>query len=161
MDTQGPDLPRPFVEGTEDAFPTLIDADNVLGRYFGFKAIPNGVLVSTEGKVDAVVAGGFDIRRSETRELVETWLTGSEVPVLEPPRDLDWSEEALELFRGAGAAIRRGDRHEAVRLLKEAYPLEPDNYIIRKQLWAIENPDRFYAGPVDYEWQRRQLEQGA
>ena len=80
--------------------------------------------------------------------------------MLEPPRGLNWSAEALRLFREATAAIRRGDRVEAIRLLKLAYPLEPDNYIIRKQLWAIENPERFYGGDIDREWQDHQLEQG-
>ena len=38
--------------------------------------------------------------------------------------------------------------------------LEPDNYIIRKQIWAVQNPDRFYAGEVDYAWQKEQMAQG-
>ncbi len=47
-----------------------------------------------------------------------------------------------------------------VELLKRACPLEPDNFIIRKQLWAIEHPENFYDGDVDYAWQREQLEAG-
>lgn len=160
MDGQGPEAPRRFVEKVDASFPTLLDADNLLGQTFGFKAIPNGLLVSPEGRIDGIVAGKFDIRRTEWKELVQTWLSGSEIPVFEPPANLNWSSEALALFRRASAAVRRGDRPEAIRLLKEAYPLEPDNYIIRKQLWAIEHPERFYAGDIDYEWQRQQLEQG-
>ena len=38
--------------------------------------------------------------------------------------------------------------------------LQPDNYIIRKQIWAVENPDRFYQGQVDYAWQKEQLDAG-
>ena len=38
--------------------------------------------------------------------------------------------------------------------------LEPDNYIIRKQIWAVQNPDRFYSGDVDYAWQKEQMAQG-
>lgn len=161
MDTQGPEAARRFAEGTEDSFPTLLDSDNVLGQTFGFKVIPNGLLVGADGKIDAIVAGGFDIRRPESRELVDTWLVGSKIPVLEPPQDLEWSDEALRLFREASAAVRRDDRDEAIRLLKRAYPLEPDNYIIRKQLWAIEHPERFYAGDIDFDWQKQQLERGA
>lgn len=160
MDGQGPEAPSRFAAAVDGAFPTLLDADNVLGQTFGFKAIPNGLLVSPEGKIDGIVAGKFDIRRAESKELVETWLSGSQIPLLKPPDDLNWSEDALQLFREASAAVRRGDRREAINLLKKAYPLEPDNYIIRKQLWAIENPDRFYAGDIDYEWQRQQLEHG-
>jgi hypothetical protein len=160
MDTQGAAKARPFAEPYLASFPTVVDADNLLGQSFGFKAIPNGVLVSPEGKVDATVAGRFEIRQPETRDLLERWLATEEVPLAEDSQDLAWSDEALRLFRDAGAAVRRGDREEAIKLLKLAYPLEPDNYIIRKQLWAIEHPEKFYADEIDYTWQREQLAQG-
>ena len=35
--------------------------------------------------------------------------------------------------------------------------LDPSNWIIHKQIWAVENPDKFYEGNVDYNWQRQQL----
>lgn len=159
MDAQGPEAARPWAEATLDTFPTLVDAENLLGDVFGFKAIPNGILVSAEGLLDGTVAGGFDIRHDETRELVERWLDAGE-PLPVGADDHDWSAEALALFREAAAAIRRGDRQQAIALLKQAYPLEPDNFIIRKQLWAVEHPERFYAGDVDYAWQREQLEAG-
>lgn len=88
------------------------------------------------------------------------WVTAPEVRIEKPSTDLQWSDEALRLFREAGAAIRRGDRQAATILLKKAFPLEPDNYIIRKQLWAIEHPEKFYEGNIDYAWQREQLEAG-
>lgn len=160
MDAQGPAAARPFAEPVTDSFPVLVDATNVLGATFGFKAIPNGVLTSPEGRIDAMKAGKFDIRRPETRELVESWLRGGEIPLLRPPEDVEWSHEALELFRRAVAAVERGARDEAVHLLERAFLLEPDNFIIRKQLWAIEEPERFYAGDIDYDWQRLRLEEG-
>ena len=160
MDSQGADLPRRYAEATLGTFPTLVDADNLLGSKFGFKAIPNGVLISADGRVDALVAGRFEIRQTETRDLVEKWLGASDLSLPEDQDNLEWSAEALKLFREAGAAVRRGARETAVELLKRAFPLEPDNFIIRKQLWAIEHPDMFYAGDVDYSWQREQLEAG-
>ena len=30
--------------------------------------------------------------------------------------------------------------------------------IIHKQIWAVEHPDKFYEGNVDYGWQKTQLE---
>ena len=45
-------------------------------------------------------------------------------------------------------------------LWREGMALEPDNYIIRKQIWAVENPDKFYDADIDFDWQRRQMEQG-
>lgn len=138
----------------------LVDANNELGEMFGFKAIPNGIFVSPDGTVDAIKAGKFDIRRSEIRHLVDNWLTGGGLPLVDVPEDVEWSPRARELFLEAIAALRGDDREEAIRLLKLASPLEPDNLIIRKQLWAIENPERFYAGDIDREWQREQLKMG-
>ncbi len=160
MDAQGADAPLLFAEPTRDTFVTLVDEDNVLGSTFGFKAIPNGVLISAEGKLDGTIAGRFDIRRDETRALVERWLAAETPSIPETEDGHQWSDEALLLFREAGAAVRRGEDESAVELLKRAFPLEPDNFIIRKQLWAIEHPEKFYDGDVDYAWQREQLEAG-
>ena len=161
LDVQGPDSPRRYAEATLGTFPTLVDEDNVLGDTFGLKAIPNALFVSAEGEVDGIVASSFDIRRTKSRELIERWLATSTpygVPDADP--DMEWSDEALRLFRQAGAAVRRGDRAAAVELLNEAFPLEPDNYIIRKQLWAIEHPEKFYLDDVDFDWQDEQLASG-
>ena len=160
MDAQGADAARPYAAPYSDDFVTLVDADNLLGSLFGFKAIPNGLLISADGLLDGAIAGGFEIRRDGTRELVERWLDSDSKPLPAEADDLKWSDEALRLFREAGAAVRRGDRADAVALLKRAFPLEPDNLIIRKQLWAIEHPEKFYEGDVDYAWQREQLEAG-
>lgn len=160
MDSQGGDKARPFAEPMLATFPTVVDADNLLGQTFGFKAIPNGILVGPDGKIDGIVASRFEIRTPETRELVTRWLAAGEAPLPDESADRQWSEEALSLFRQAGAAVRRGDRDEAIKLLKVAYPLEPDNYIIRKQLWAIEHPEKFYGDEIDYAWQKEQLDQG-
>lgn len=138
----------------------MIDEDNRIGDALGFKAIPNGVLIAPDGRVDAKVAGGFDIRRDGTAELVRTWLANGELSTPTAEAALDWSPEALRLFREAVAQIRSGEREQALVLLRQAYPLEPDNMIIRKQMWALEHPERFYAGDVDYGWQREQLEAG-
>ncbi len=46
----------------------------------------------------------------------------------------------------------------ALAKLKEARDLEPDNWRIRKQIWAIEHPEKFYKGQSpDYDWQTEQL----
>lgn len=160
IDAQGADAARPYAQPVSDSFPTLIDEDNVIGDALGFKAIPNGVLIAADGRLDAKVAGGFDIRRDGTREIVEAWLADGEIAPPDTDATLDWSPEALRLFREAVSHIRAGERDDALALLRQAYPLEPDNMIIRKQMWALEHPERFYAGDVDYAWQREQMEAG-
>ena len=48
----------------------------------------------------------------------------------------------------------------ASQVWREGIVLDPQNWNMRKQLWAIENPDKFYAGDVDYGWQKEQVEAG-
>lgn len=159
IDTQGAEAVRPFAKGTEDSFPTLVDPDNLLGQAFGFKVVPNGLMVNESGTIDAMVIGGFDIRRAESRKQVEDWLVGRDVLSKPVADNAARSEKARALFEQASIALQRGDRPETIRLLKLAYQHEPDNFIIRKQLWALEHPDRFYAGEIDLDWQRQQLGQ--
>ena len=61
--------------------------------------------------------------------------------------------EGLELY----SADRVGD---ALARWRQGLELDPDNYLIRKQIWAVENPDRFYEGDVDYNWQQEQIAKG-
>ena len=58
------------------------------------------------------------------------------------------------------ALYRAGNVAEAVVEWRKGAELEPDNYIIRKQIWAVENPERFYTGDVDYDWQDEQEAKG-
>ena len=50
--------------------------------------------------------------------------------------------------------------NEAMRLWRLAVDVDPSNYVIRKQIWAIENPEKFYDEDVDYAWQNDQLKKG-
>jgi hypothetical protein len=38
--------------------------------------------------------------------------------------------------------------------------MEPDNVIIHRHIWAVENPDRFYDGEIDQIWKRQQIMDG-
>lgn len=160
IDSQGAPALGRFVEPVAGAFPVLVDEDNLLGETFGFKALPNGIFVDPEGRVDAIVAGGFDIRKPEMATHVARWLDGAGPIDSRLPEVEELSPEARSRFLEAVAALRNDDRPEAIRQLRRAALLEPDNLIIRKQLWAIEHPDRFYAGEIDRDWQQEQLAQG-
>ena len=77
-------------------------------------------------------------------------------------------EEAIELdpesaegpFRIGRTMLKQGKKDEALVELKKALKLDKNNWIIRKQIWAIEHPEKFYEGRVDYDWQKLQIEQG-
>ena len=68
--------------------------------------------------------------------------------------------EALAHYREGLALYQQGKTDEAVAAWRRGVAVQPDNYVIRKQIWAVENPDRFYEGQVDYAWQKEQLDAG-
>ena len=68
--------------------------------------------------------------------------------------------ESNALFRRGLVLYRQGEVGEAMKLWRKGLDLDPRNYIIRKQVWAVENPGKFYAGDVDYDWQREQTATG-
>lgn len=54
--------------------------------------------------------------------------------------------------------LQRGEKEAALAKLKQARDLDPDNWRIRKQIWAIEHPDKFYTGrSPDFSWQKEEL----
>jgi tetratricopeptide (TPR) repeat protein len=69
------------------------------------------------------------------------------------------SAEAWTLL--ARAHLATGDKPAAAEALRKGLEADPKNWIIHKQIWAIEHPERFYEGPVDFGWQREQLRREA
>ena len=162
MDAQGAEMARPFVDKAQAEFPTIVDRENHLGQLYRFKAIPNGYLINEEGVVEYRRLGGFDIRKAETREVVEKWISEAKGAIESPDVDELGADhdEANSLFRRGLGLYEDGNVDEAMSLWRKGVELEPDNYIIRKQIWAVENPDRFYEDKVDFDWQREQMEAG-
>ena len=160
MNAQGSEKARPFMEKAKGTFTCLIDEDNVLGKTLGFKAIPNGVLVDEEGRVAYQRFGGFEVRKPEIRKLVEDWLRTSSVTGEEATEATPLDQQVMELFNRGLELYRQGSVGEAMALWHSAVELDPRNFIIRKQMWAVEHPERFYDGDVDFDWQREQMRQG-
>ena len=54
--------------------------------------------------------------------------------------------------------LRQGQKESALAKLKQARDFDPENWRIRKQIWAIEHPDKFYTEESpDYGWQKEHL----
>ena len=144
-------------------FTTLVDQANILSDLYGFKAVPNGFLIDERGIVRFSQLGGFDIGRRETVETLEGWLSGQDQTLTgEGPEGVLGAEhsEANALFREGLEFYRAGKVGEALARWRQGQQLKPDNYLIRKQIWAVENPERFYEGDVDYTWQKEQMAMG-
>lgn len=67
-------------------------------------------------------------------------------------------KSARALVGLASVDLDLGDRTKALAELKQAWALEPDNWIIRKQIWAIEHPEQFYPA-INTDWQKKRIEQ--
>jgi hypothetical protein len=163
MDAQGTAKARPYVELARGTFQTVVDAENLLGGMYGFRAIPNGYLIDENAVVQYLRLGGFDIRKPETAGIVKRWAEGADVAAPEDTKDAPKdgpSAEAIALFQRGLELYREDSVDEAMALWRQGLALDPGNYIIRKQIWAVENPDKFYAGDVDYDWQREQTAKG-
>ena len=141
-------------------FTCVVDAENTLSKTFGFKAVPNGVLVDESGTVVYQKFGGFDIRKPETRELVEAWLSTGATAGAESTSSTAVDARVLALFDQGLALLRGGEVTEACAKWREASTLDPGNYVVHKQLWSIENPEKFYGDKVDMAWQKDQLAHG-
>jgi tetratricopeptide (TPR) repeat protein len=65
----------------------------------------------------------------------------------------DWSAAF-----GLGTSLfQEGRVEEALTWWKQARTLDPDNFTVRKQIWMVEHPERFYP-TIDTEWQKEQME---
>ena len=66
--------------------------------------------------------------------------------------------EGAARFQLGLVLLEVGKKEEAMAEWRKALALDPQNWIIHKQIWAVEHPDKFYEGNVDYGWQKTQLE---
>jgi hypothetical protein len=134
----------------------VVDQENVLGSYFGYRAIPNGVFIDEDGILQFRKFSGFDVRKPEIADEALNFASGSDSVRLDAS-DVqthgDYFERGLALYRS-------GDIEGAKAVWRSGIAVEPDHWNMRKQLWAIEHPERFYSGAVDYGWQKEQIEQG-
>jgi hypothetical protein len=157
----GPEAARSFVEAAGVTFPTIIDGQGVLSRLFGFKVVPNGVLLDEEGVIRWAKFGGFSVDNPDDVATVERFLAGGD-PGPSPAQDVPYALGPLErelvatkLHLGR-LLLDSGRTVEAVAAWRDALRLDPQNFTIRKQIWAAEHPEKFFP-TIDFAWQQEQL----
>jgi hypothetical protein len=154
QDVQGLERVRPVVAESGATFPVLLDRAGELGRRLGFRIVPAGFFADAEGILRYRHANDFDVGDPRVRWNLERFLTGEKT---EPPVEEErMGPEALELFAQGVGLYSAGRVTEAVPVWREALTLDPDNFVIRSQIWAVEHPERFYPA-VDRAWQELQL----
>ena len=93
--------------------------------------------------------GGFDIRSADTASVMGRWIEGVNLErtgeAAEGPLGSEHSR-ANAYFRRGLELYQAGNPEKALAEWRKGVELNPDNYIIRKQIWAVENPEKFYLG---------------
>ena len=108
----------------------------------------------------------INVKDQETLVMLEKWLSDANYNAV-LLRDMKRSNkpvsqvitEATARFQLGLVLLEAGKKQEAMAEWRKALALDPQNWIIHKQIWAVEHPDKFYKGAVDYTWQEAQLEE--
>jgi hypothetical protein len=154
QDAMGEQAVRPVVRERGVTFPVLLDRDSSLGRLLGFRIVPTGFFVDAGGILRYRHNSDFDIGDSRDRQNLQRFLAG------EPVEQVDDEERmapgALELFAKGVELFGDGRRDDALAIWRGALQIDPENFVIRSQIWAAEHPEHFYP-VVDREWQELQL----
>ncbi len=114
-----------------------------------------------------LVKAPFDVnvKNQETLAMLEKWVSDPDYNATllreMKPSDAPTAKanpEAAARFQLGLVLLEDGKKREAIAEWRKALALDPKNWIIHKQIWAVEHPDKFYDGNVDYGWQKVQLE---
>ena len=154
QDAAGEERVRPVVEERQVTIPVLIDRESELGRKLGFRIVPSGFFVDAEGFIRYRHPSDFDVADPRVRWNLERFLAGEKTEPTDADGPMD--PRALELFAEGVSRYAAGRLGEALALWRGALLLDPDNFLIRSQIWVLEHPERFYPA-VDREWQELQL----
>ena len=144
-------------------FPVAVDERGVSVARFGFTVVPNGVLIDETGTIRYVKHGGFAVDNPEDVAAVKRFLageepgtaTGTEVPYALSPTERALVATQIRLGQVLGEL---GRREEAVAEWRAALRRDPENFLIRKQIWAVEHPEKFHP-EIDFAWQQERLRQ--
>ena len=128
------------------------------------KYVPVGILIDADGRlarpVSMVNIDDPSFRREledwvSTGTCPQTWLEGTETGTTATLSSRELQSDTS--FQKAVSRLEDGDTESALEELNRAVALDPENWLIRKQVWALENPGAFYDGEVDYDWQKARI----
>jgi hypothetical protein len=160
MDAAAPGQARELYEKAGVTFLRGLDRADMLFETLNFEVVPNGFFVDENGIVRYEKFGGFEVRNDTDRSAIEALLAKPSSPVsaAKPLTTMVArpSGPAGRWFRLGVQALEKGDKKTAAQHWRKALELEPANFVIRKQIWALEHPEQFYPA-INANWQREQL----
>lgn len=160
MDAQGPDRVRHYAQEASATYPVLVDEEGSLSALYDFLAIPNGWIIGRDGIIRLRHVSGFDIRKPETAGAIEQILQGEALSGVLEGASRAPREAALRVFQEGTRLLHEGRTREAVEAWLRAAEADPENLVVRKQIWHLFYPELFEP-VIDYAWQRTQLEREA
>jgi hypothetical protein len=164
MDSAAPESARQFYDGAKASFVRGVDRDDALFSTLDFQVVPNGIFIDENGIVRYAKFGGFEARLQTDLNAIEKLLAAPVSPVTAARPGGKSGAAALPAdpqsprywFRLGTEALQKGDKKTAAQHWRKALSLDPQNFVIRKQIWALEHPEQFYP-KINFEWQREQL----
>jgi hypothetical protein len=158
MDAAAPEQARRFYADAKVTFARAIDRSDGLWETLDFQVVPNGVFLDENGVVRYAKFGGFEARVAEDVSAIERLLAAGPAPAPPTVAALPPStpSPARQWFQRGLEALQKGDKAAAAQHWRQALQADPKNFVIRKQIWALEHPEQFYP-KINFEWQRRQL----
>ncbi len=164
VDVLGEQAVRPWLDKAGATFTTLLDRESVLGARHGFKVIPNGLLLDEEGVLRYARIGGFRVEDDQALQLVKAFIANplsletAKTPQVQSSSAITGKWEGH--FKRGVALLEQQHHAEAAAAFREALLLDPDNWLVRKQLWRALHPDKF-GEQIDLNWQAEQRKREA
>ena len=161
MEHTGAESARPFADPVKSSITTVADEYGNTTRALDFKAVPNGVLVDPDGTIRWAKFGGFSIDNPDDVATVERFIRGQDPgpsPEVSHPYSLGKTEqELIETKLRLGRLLdETGRSDEAIQEWTGALHRDPENLVIRKQIWMAKFPEKFHP-TIDFDWQKEQL----
>jgi thiol-disulfide isomerase/thioredoxin len=152
-DVTGPEHPMRYLRRAKATFEMWIDATCLISRRWGLKRVGIPFLLDEEGSL--LKAG---------EKLDESFLAEAEKLLAQPAARRNPAEPNVDvkntqveiLMQSCTNFLSRKRVDDACGALRKALAIDPENRIIPKQVWAIRNPEKFYAGEIDKAWQAAQ-----
>jgi len=158
MDAGGPDMARQHAQAARVRYPVLVDTEGLLAKLYGFRSVPNAWVVDGEGVLHFRLLTVCDIRQPQTAVAIERVLEGASPPSSDA--SVGPSTEGATAFQEGVRLLQDGRKEEALGAWLRAAEADPDNKLIRRQIWYLLYPQRFEP-EIDVAWQDAQREREA
>lgn len=153
VDVQGPQVVWPWTQAAVASFTTLVDREAKLADRLGVTAVPFVLAFEDRRLVQPVTS--IDVLENPDANAVRDWALGAaariELTAMPDRPGSPETEHASAWLAVARFAIEEGRLDDAKAALARRFELDPDNWLIRKQRWALDEPGRFYAGDIDFD----------